>query len=317
MKRRIMILGFILSSAAAASLNAQNPAPTPIPRTIRPTTTAERVNNQIARDADTRFRQMQDMDVPLKRDSVNGNVLNDSIQSIYRKPNKDETKILAPSPELLSRYANFLRQSDTGIIKLNADAQCAEDGKVVVVSENCLQYKIPGAGTAYSFRVHSYRIPRLADLILQKDVLKTDGVLQHGIMVSLGDVPLEDVTLQTKGLKFLVDFKPADGKDDLVRIDGELSKGIKADGFVYRLGFYASENATFVLRSIAYKGNMMRSLNGVVYDEFQFDKRKDVLVVFRVVETDAAGNLTILWKELTRSDSPAIKFDKSGEAKDK
>jgi len=311
-----MILGFILSSAA--SLNAQQiPAPTPIHRAIRPTTTAERIINKIASDSDATFRQMQDMDVPLTRDSANGDVLNDGIQSIYRKPTKEETKILAPSPQMFSRYENFLRQSDTGIIKLNADAQCAEDGKIVVASENCLQYKIPGAGTAYSFRVRSYRIPRLADLILQKNVLKTDGVLQHGIMVSLGDVPLEEVTLQTKGLKYLIDFKPAAGKADLARIDGELSKGVKADGFVYRLGFYASENATFVLRSVAYKGNLLRSLNGVVYDEFQFDKRKDILIVFRVVETDANGNLTILWKELSRRDSPALKLDKSGEPKDK
>ena len=43
-----------------------------------------------------------------------------------------------------------------------------------------------------------------------------------------------------------------------------------------------------------------------------YDKRNDVTVVFRVVEKDANGDLTILWKEISRKNSPEIKLDAKG-----
>jgi len=259
---------------------------------------------------------MLDLDVPRTRTDSKGNILSENIQSIYRKPDKEQTKILAPARHLVELYVDFLRQPNTGIIKLNADTQCGENaGVVVAASENCLQYKMPGAGTAFSFRVQSYRIPRLADLVLAKDVLKTDGILQHGIIVYLGDIPLEDVTTETKGLKYLVNFEPVKTNTEFLKIDNELNNGVKADGFVYRLGFYVTDKATFALRSIAYEGNFYRSVGGVVYDEFDFDKRKDTLVVFRIVEKDANGNITILWKMLSKRNAPGLKFEKNSQVK--
>jgi hypothetical protein len=302
---------FSLIFFGAVVIDAQIAAPTPRP-VVRSSSTAEQMNAaRSSRETDARFRRMQDLEIRRTRTSIDGAVLSENIQSIYRKPTKEETRILSPAPHLLERYADFLRQSNTGITKLNADVRCGENSGVVAATENCLQYKMPGAGTAFSFRVESYRIPRLADLVLAKDVIKTDGVLQHGVMVNLGNVPLEDVTPETKGLKYLVDFKPVKTDTEFLKIDNELKNGIKSDGFIYRLGFYVSDEATFALRSIAYKANFFRSVNGVIYDEFAFDKRKDTMIVFRVVERDANGNITILWKMLSRRDAPTLKFEKT------
>lgn len=309
MKHLIAIFGLIL--LGASGINAQTSAPTPPPRVVRGINAAEQMNSRSSRDADARFQGLQNLSIPRTKVDTNGNLLSENIQSIYRKPDKEQTKILAPARHLVERYADFLRQSDTGIIKLSADMRCVENaGVVVAASENCLQYKMPGAGTAFSFRIESYRIPRLADLVLAKDVLKTDGILQHGIMVHLGDIPLEEITTETKGLKYLVDFKPVKTNTEFLKMDNELNKGVKADGFVYRLGFYVTDQATFALRSIAYKGNFYRSVDGVVYDEFDFDKRKDTLVVFRIIEKDANGNITILWKILSKQNAPGLKFEK-------
>ncbi len=49
----------------------------------------------------------------------------------------------------------------------------------------------------------------LADLVLEKNIIKTDSLLQQGLMVNLGKVALEQISAQTDGLKFLFDFKPA------------------------------------------------------------------------------------------------------------
>ena len=63
------------------------------------------------------------------------------------------------------------------------------------------------------------------------------------------------------------------------------------------------------MRSIASRGKYIRSVLGVDYDEMGFDRRKDVIVVFRIVQRHADGAVTILWKRLAERDSPKIKWD--------
>jgi len=108
-------------------------------------------------------------------------------------------------------------------------------------------------------------------------------------------------------LKFLVDFQPEPDYEKGRAVDLKLVEGIRAEGFFYRRGLFIVENTTFALRSIAYDGKYYRAVNRVTYNEFNYDKRKDVIVVFRIVEKDEAGNVTILWKELREKDSPDIK----------
>lgn len=230
-----------------------------------------------------------------------------SINSLYRKATKDELKKIAPSPELFEKYAGFLRQPNTGLTKLVADVGCAENTKIVVATDECLKYTMPGAGFSYSFRTDSYRIPRLADLIFTDNSFQAAGIFLHGIFVNIGDVPLDKVTLQTNGLEFLVNFQPEVDYAKAKEIDRQLTKGIEKSGFLYRRGLYTVENTTFVLRSIAYQGKYFQTIKGVTYNEFAFDKRKDIIVAFRIVQKHADESVTILWKELARKNAPRIK----------
>jgi hypothetical protein len=300
---------FIFFAINVVAAGAQTTTATPQPRAPRNPPTRP---NTSVRDANAVFDQLRSLEIPHKQESaIKGSPLEQIVQSVYRKPTKEELRLLTPPPHYLEKYAQFLRQPDTGIIKLNDESACAQKAAVVVANEECLRFTMPGAGTAYSFRAETYRAPHLADLILAKDVLKTDGVLQQGILVNLGDVPIEDVTLQTKGLKFLNDFQPVADVEALKDADRRLSEGVRADGFLYRFGFYISDQTTFALRSIAYRGKVMRSFNGVTYNELNFDKRKDVIVVLRVVELDPQGHATILWKILQNKEAPSLKNEQS------
>lgn len=225
---------------------------------------------------------------------------------LYRKPTRKELQAIAPNRQLFQQYSAFLRQSDTGLTRLVPDAGCAESTKVVVATEDCLKYTMPGAGFAYSFRVENYRIPRLADIIFSGGGFQASGVLLHGIFVNIGDVPLEKVSLQTKGMKFLVNFQPEPDYYKAKEIDEKLIEGFEQDGFLYRRGLFAKEDTTFVLRSIAYAGKYFRAINGITYNEFYFDRRRDIIVAFRIVETGADGSVTILWKELADKKSPKV-----------
>jgi hypothetical protein len=230
-----------------------------------------------------------------------------NVEPLYRKPTAKELKAVEPRRELFVKYAEFLHQPETGLTKLIDDKGCAENTKVVVATETCLQYTMPGAGSSFSFRTETYRIPRLSDITFTDRSFQASGVLLHGIFVNLGDVPLEEVTLQTRGLKYLTDFQPEPDYQKGKAVDSELTKGVRKDGFLYRRGLYIVENTTFALRSIAYGGKYFRAVKNLTYNEFDYDKRKDVIVVFRIVEKDAAGNVTILWKALREQDSPKVK----------
>jgi hypothetical protein len=234
-------------------------------------------------------------------------VLQKNIEPLYRKPTREELKIIAPKPELIRKFDGFLRQPNTGLTKLINDKGCAENTKVIVVTNDCLKYTMPGAGNSYSFRIKNYRIPRLADLTFTDNSFQATGVLVHGIIVNVGDVPLDEIGLHTEGVNFLAAFPPEANYDNAQTIDRKLSVGIRKGDFLYRRGLNAAENTTFVLRSIAYNGKYFRAIKGITYNEFDFDNRKDVIVAFRIVEKDSEGNVTIIWKELQRKDAPVIK----------
>lgn len=234
-------------------------------------------------------------------------ILRQHIKPLYRKPTKEELAAIAPKALLFEKYAAFLNRSGTGLTRLVPDAGCADNTKVVVASDDCLKYTLPGAGFAYSFRINNYRLPSLADLIFTDNSFQASGVLLHGILVNIGDVPLEKVTLQTNGLKYLVDFQPVTDFEQAKETDKLLVEGIEQDGFVYRRGLRAVEGATYVLRSIAYQGTHYRAVKGVTYNELEFDKRQDIIVAFRIVEKDADQSVTILWRELERKEAPKMK----------
>lgn len=228
------------------------------------------------------------------------------LKQLYRKPTSEELKSIAPDEEDLQKYAQFLTNQDTGLIKLINDAECSENSKIVVASADCLKYKFPGAGSSFSFRINNYRLPRLADLTFTENSFQATGNHLHGIFVNIGDVPLENVNFNTRGLKFLLEFKPSTEFQTAKEVDQILSIGIVDDGFIYRRALYAEEDTTFVLRSIAYGGKSYRAVEGVTYNELDFDRRRDVIVAFRIVRKYADGSISLLWKKLSDEKAPKL-----------
>jgi hypothetical protein len=263
------------------------------------------MNARQAAESERRLRELREME--LQRKTGPNDKLNAGIPPIYRKTTKDETSSLQPPKDLQERYSEFLKRSRTGIVTLNANERCGTDDVLVSAEQSCLGVQFPGGGTAYSFRVEDYRTPRLADLRLSKTILVTDSVGQQGIMVDLGELPIEEVDLRSTGMHFIAAFKPAVTNEEFRSTSRELETGLNKDGFLYRLSLLAKANHSYGLRSIAYDGQSTRSINGIVFDEFAFDKRDDVIVVFTIANVATNGNVTIVWRELRREDPPEIK----------
>lgn len=300
MKRFLLFSGLFLLGFTWTFAQATTSTPVPVEPVI--------VNRP------NRATQARDMQAPMTNLALTPDglamrmmILQTSVQPLYRKPTREELQTIAPSSGLLQKFNEFLRADNTGLFKLLVDIGCADNTNIVVAKEKCLKFSMPGAGNSYSFRTNNYRIRHLADLTFSGKNFYVSGVLMHGIMVNIGDVPLESVTLQTSGLKFINEFQPTDDFEKAKLLDRQFVNGVTKDGFFYSRGLASVENTTYILRSIAYDGKIMRSVRGIPYNELDFDKRKDVTVAFRIVSLDADGSLTILWKELSRKDAPKFK----------
>ena len=299
MKKIILFLGIILTSFGFAKAQGARGVPTPTP-----SKEIQLRNQGIAAQEDISSRAydlMMAEKFPAKTNEDNKIYL-DHIKPLYRKPNKEEKELIAPFQEDKDKYAEFLRQKKTGLIKLIPEKNCSEKLNVVSSTPECLKYQFPGGGSSFSFRLANYRIQHLADVNYTGRSFRAFGVLTHGIFVNLGDLDLEKVDLQTEGIKFLAKIQPANAFTQAQELALKLDAGIKDNNFTYRNLLPMNENTTYGLRSIAYRGVMPRTVSNITYDEFELDQRKDVMVVFRVVRREAEGRVNIFWKELSGKD---------------
>jgi len=217
-------------------------------------------------------------------------------------------EVLAPSTQLVAKYSGFLKMPNTGVFRLVPDAGCSPNIKVVSAKEECLKYSMPGAGNSYSFRTENYRIRHLADLTYEGDALQVTGVFMHGFMAKLGDLPIESVGLASPGLKFVTEFRPSTNFTELVGIDSAFRKGIEVGGYRYSMSLPAEPDATYIYRGVAYRGKVLRSADGIRYNELDYDDREDVIVAFRIVGKAEDKSITVVWRLLAEIEPPKIKI---------
>jgi hypothetical protein len=231
----------------------------------------------------------------------------DIIRPLYRDDLTDAEKtLLAPNQDDLTKYAQFLDEKNTGLIKLTKDIGCDGGTEIVVAKPKCEEYRMPGAGASYSFRADRYSMKRLADITFTGKNFDTVGLVKHGILLNIGDVPLEDVNLKTKELETIVTFEPVKDFEQAELFAGILKKGVKVGNLVFADSLKVKVNNTYALRSIAYRAIVPRRVQDTTYDEFDFDERDDVIIVFRVVRLDKDESVTILFKELKKKRAPKM-----------
>lgn len=229
------------------------------------------------------------------------------LRTQYRRSSPDELRLLAPDESDKARYAKFLRQRNTGLIRLVADLGCDEYSVRTPATGICDRFSMPGGGSAYSFRQADYQLWKLADLLYDGRSFFAFGEMSQGFLVDLGSKSLNDLTRAVKGANYPFLFSPSSDLTILAKENKQFVEGIRVDGFEYRKVLPAVEGDTYILRSVAYNGNAPRNDRGLNYNELEYDKRKDVVVGFTVIGRDFNGTVTLLWKILEMMDSPVLK----------
>lgn len=119
----------------------------------------------------------------------------------------------------------------------------------------------------------------------------------------------------TEGMKYLVDFEPAKDRQTAQQQFEQISKGIIDNGFTYSKQEKLEENTTYAIRVVAYRfydkyNRRKKTAGNRNFSYLDFDKRKDLLLAFRVIRKSDDGAVTILWKEIKEQKSPKIVFEK-------
>ena len=212
------------------------------------------------------------------------------------EPNSLEKQLLAPSVEDQQQFAEFLRLPDTGVIRMFPPGR-----RRVVSLADLATGRRPGFGgyaSLYSFSkqkhgngLHGYVDPRLgwAELRLWNGRFIT-GVTGEslGVLVALGDVPLESVTPETYGVTGLTNITPPADYFEAANLSRRNRAGFALERFRYGSSLPVAANTTYVLRATS-------------------NKRADVLVGFRVVRVDENGSVTLIWRKLKVYPKPAWK----------
>jgi hypothetical protein len=194
-----------------------------------------------------------------------------------------EDAFLSPSEEDRAKYANFLSQSDTGLIRLLPREKYDPD-----VKQANNKLTIRGGGAYYSFVRLTHEYGFGSDISLYDGWLSTGFAgANYGIMTTLGNTPLESVTVDAPAVQFLATHTPP-SEEPKARIEQtKWGQGEMIEGTTYGERLRMGLNTTYLVRSVDYNTS-------------------DVLVAFRVVRIDTDGSATILWKLLKKYPAPKL-----------
>lgn len=220
-------------------------------------------------------------------------------------PSKRDKELTAMKPNDRAKFEEFLNLPKTGFIRLHDSSVCNESKNIINAQGPC-PWSISGKATAYSFRKKLYTVSVFSDVRHYAGSFQIFGINQLGFITNLGDVPLENLTLQSPGIKLMADFKSSNDIEEIKYQHKLAKKGFLVGDYVYRSELPIALNQSYVLRSIAYDGKAYRTFGDDKIDIFEDDERKDIIVVFRVISKHEDGSFGILWKELHRQESPTI-----------
>lgn len=296
----VFLLGTILFVSESA---AQYPTQTP---------TRQEQARREAEDLNRRSREMRERFERLRRDQPNpaprrGNQSPGkpaASNAFIFKPSKEDRQLVAPEVTDSLINEEFLRQPNTGLVRLLSDQGCREDRRIAIANNFCIKYRNLYGASVYSFRIQNYMPVRFGDIIYKNGTLKTIGKLTLGFLTDLGkDIDLKSVSAETAGARYVFDFAPPETMSRIESALRDFQNGVEAGGFRYQKSLLLEEDHTYLLRSVAYQNGKQKK-----DDELLMDERKDVIIALRVVRlsADEEGGATLLWRELQRRDTVEI-----------
>ena len=293
---KLVLSLFILLSL---SIIAQAQRPTVQP----PAKEAEEARMRERRERQRLERELKDIAKPARSPARNS--------TFYSKKMTDaQKKMLAPSQEDQAAFAEFLKQSNTGLVKLLPSGQHELGYTVSVKEDPDAVLPIRGGGAYYSFSEKTHSFGPWSEICSKEGHFITGFASETlGLVTSLGDVPLESVTLSSEGVNYLSNYVPPKSYKEAQMERNRQFVGFNINNFTYRAIIPIALNTTYVVRSISYekRGRLIGgALSLYVPHPYEYEGA-DVLLAFRVVRQAEDGSATLLWKRLKKFPTPKVK----------
>jgi hypothetical protein len=208
--------------------------------------------------------------------SVDRAALESEIRALLGELKHTEQQFLAPSEKDKRKYAEFLSQPDTGLIRL--------------LPRGAFQsiLTIEGGAAYYSFARLTHEYGFGSDIELQQGEFSVGFAgADFGFLTRLGKVAIEDVTLDHPAAQFLAEFNTPTAEAGARDQQRRSALGFDVNGFTYKSHVPVKKKNAYLLRSISYDGS-------------------DLLVAFRIVSQDDDGSVVIVWKTLKKFPVPTL-----------
>ena len=199
------------------------------------------------------------------------------IQSTRTELQDLENKFMAPAPEDLAANAEFLKQPNTGIVRLLPRETFDNN-----------TFTTRGGGAYYSFTLRTHEYGKGTHIGLERDELTGSFAgADYGMLARLGDVPLDTIDAESAPVKFLALYEAVSEEPQARSEYQRFGAGVRVDNVLYKTYQPAIVNNTYVLRGIHYSDS-------------------DVLVAFRIVRKDLDDSIIVLWKLLKTYPKPVL-----------
>ena len=191
-----------------------------------------------------------------------------------------EKKILSVSDADREENATFLSQPDTGIIRL-LPRETYDGAKKRGLAIN-------GGGAFYSFALAKHEYGQGSDIMLEQGGFSGGFAgADYGMLLNLGDVPLDQVVPDHVAVDALLKYMPTSAEPDARKAQRALWQGMDLSGVVFKKHMPAKVANTYLLRSVNFGGY-------------------DIAVAFRVTRKDTDGSMILLFKVLKRFPKPDL-----------
>lgn len=229
-------------------------------------------------------------------------------------------KLRKVDPADIEKYKTLLKQEDAGIFKIFPNLGC-QSKNVLRIDGECAKF-VP-LSSSFNFRGNSYGDEVYHDIHFQTERIICNSFFSQGVFVTIGDEPIETLDVSHPALSYLASIQPDTDPKSAKEHARAFRTGVDANGYKFTDSFAPQENATYALRMMAYRlSNSLKPISDettmteMMFHSLAFDKRDDVVIVFRILRRDENSGLTIVWRELSRSDAGKIKFGKNEPLKD-
>ena len=191
-----------------------------------------------------------------------------------------EKKILAVSDTDRQEFAAFLKQPETGIIRLLPRETYDGNAKRGLA--------INGGGAYYSFLRQTHEYGQGSDIELQMgDLMVGFAGADYGMLLNLGDISLDQVVVDHAATRALLDYRPPVKEAEVRGEHRKLWQGIELTGFTFKSRVPAIVSNTYLLRSISIDTS-------------------DTAVAFRVVRKDTDNSFILIYKVLKSFPKPSM-----------